>query len=196
MTTDSGIIRRSLSEPSAFAEVFERHATAIARFAAQRVGTDAGQDVVSETFLIAFRRRGSFDHSWESAKPWLFGIATRVIHRMRGQDAKQWRAIAAAASVAIEHGDDLHERAEAHADADAALRPLAARIAALPTRDRDVLLLYAWGDMTYEQIAIALSVPVGTVRSRLNRVRRRLRADGVEQGREGEQHGRPVEQGA
>ena len=53
---------------------------------------------------------------------------------------------------------------------------LAPRIAALAARDRDTLLLYAWGDLTYEQVADAQGIPVGTVRSRLNRVRRKLSA--------------------
>lgn len=197
MTTDSSIIRRSLSDPPAFAELFERHATAIGRFAAQRVGSDGGQDVLSETFLIAFRKRARFDHSWESARPWLYGIATRVIRRMAARDAHQWRAIAASAAVAESGGHDGSARADERLDATAATRALAHRIAALPAGDRDVLLLHAWGDLTYEQIGVALNIPVGTVRSRLNRVRRRLSVPDLATtlGEEGN-HGRTVEQGA
>jgi len=204
------IIRRSLEEPSAFAELFERHSAAIGRFSAQRVGSEAAQDVLSETFLIAFRKRASFDAAWDSARPWLMGIATRVIHRQRGQEAKQWRAIAASAATTREHGPDEMARTDERMDAGAAVQRMAARIAALPARDRETLLMYAWGDLTYEQIAVALGVPVGTVRSRLNRVRRRL---GIEPaagappgasvvgapagtGREEESNGRAVEQGA
>jgi len=69
---------------------------------------------------------------------------------------------------------DAHAGAESRLDADAAIRSLAPHIAALPKRDRDTLLLYAFEDLTYEQISVALDVPVGTVRSRLNRVRRKL----------------------
>lgn len=214
MTTDSTIIRRSLQEPSAFAELFERHSAAIGRFAAQRVGAQAAGDVLSETFLIAFRKRGSFDAAWDSALPWLFGIATRVIHRQRGQEARQWRAIAASATVAEPHtggvAGSATERVEERADAEAAVRGLAARIERLPARDRETLLLHAWGDLTYEQIAVALQVPVGTVRSRLNRVRRKLAGAGPDRGgtaatgretgrgagREEESNGRAVEQGA
>ena len=59
----------------------------------------------------------------------------------------------------------------------AQLRPvLVAALLALPDRDRDVLLLIAWEDLTYDEIAVALSIPIGTVRSRLDRVRRKLRA--------------------
>lgn len=197
MTTDSSIIRRSLSDPPAFAELFERHASAIGRFAAQRVGSDGGQDVLSETFLIAFRKRDRFDHAWESARPWLFGIATRVIRRMTARDARQWRAIAASAAVAEAGHADGASRSDDRIDAGSTMRGLADRIAALPSGDRDVLLLHAWGDLTYEQIGVALGIPVGTVRSRLNRVRRRLRVPELTTtlGEEGN-HGRAVEQGA
>ncbi len=196
MSTDSTIIRRSLGEPSAFAELFERHSAAVGRFAARRVGPEAAGDVLSETFLIAFRKRSSFDAAWDSAKPWLLGIATRVIHRQRGQEARQWRAIAASVAVAEPHSGGGMDRADERADAEAAVRGLTARIAALPARDRETLLLYAWGELTYEQIAAALGVPVGTVRSRLNRVRRRLAGPPVGQEREEESNGRAVEQSA
>lgn len=61
MSTDADIIRRSVDEPKAFAELFDLHARAVAAFATRRVGTDAAQDVVSETMLVAFRRRADFD---------------------------------------------------------------------------------------------------------------------------------------
>lgn len=178
MSTDSEIIRRSLEAPSAFAELFERHARVIGAFAARRVGADAAEDVLSETMLVAFRRRRDFDHEWPSAKPWLFGIASRVIKKHRGEEARQWRSFAASARRGEHAHDGAMDAAGERADASAALRVLAPRIAALATRDRDTLLLYAWGDLTYEEVAAALGVPVGTVRSRLNRVRRKLAPPG------------------
>ncbi|MGC5169676.1 RNA polymerase sigma factor [Micromonospora sp. DT81.3] len=174
MSADSEIIRRSIDVPSAFAELFERHAKVIGAFAARRVGSDAAQDILSETFLVAFRRRRDFDPSWDSAKPWLLGIATRLIGKHRGKEAAQWRAFEASAGGAETWSDGAIDALVKRTDAAAALRALAPRIAALTARDRDTLLLYAWGDLTYEQIAVAQGIPVGTVRSRLNRVRRKL----------------------
>lgn len=190
------IIRRSLEEPSAFAELFERHAGPIGRFAAQRVGAESAKDVLSETFLIAFRKRATFDTAWDSAAPWLFGIASRVIHKQRTREARHWRSVVASATVAESHAPSGAERADERADAVAGVQALSARLAALPARDRETLLLYAWGDLTYEQIAVALDVPVGTVRSRLNRVRKRLGAPERQTTREEESNGRTVEQGA
>jgi RNA polymerase sigma-70 factor (ECF subfamily) len=65
--------------------------------------------------------------------------------------------------------------AEERADAAAASAEVARVLAQLSARDRDALLLFAWADMSYSDIASALGIPVGTVRSRLNRARRQFR---------------------
>ena len=178
VSTDSEIIRRSLDHPAAFAELFERHARVVGAFAARRVGSHAAEDVLSETMLVAFRRRRDFDASWESAKPWLLGIASRIAKKHHAQEAAQWRSFEASVGRGEHVSDGELGRADARTDAAAAVRALAPRIAALSARDRDTLLLYAWGDLTYEEVAVALGVPVGTVRSRLNRVRRKLAPPG------------------
>lgn len=177
MSTDSEIIERSIEEPEAFSGIFERHVRPVGGYIRRRIGADAVDDALSETFLVAFRRRGSFDLGVGSALPWLLGIATRIVKRHRADEARQWRSFEAA-SGAASVVDGGHDAAADRLDADAALRTLAPRIAALSAKDRDTLLLYAWGDLTYEQIALALGVPVGTVRSRLNRVRRKLAPPG------------------
>jgi len=178
VSTDSDIIRRSADDPAAFAELFERHARVIGGFAARRVGVDAAEDVLSETMLIAFRRRRDFDTTWDSARPWLLGIASHVIKKHRAAEARQWRSFEASAARGEHAGDGAIDAAAERADASAAVRALAPRIAALAARDRDTLLLYAWADLTYDEIAVALGVPIGTVRSRLNRVRRKLAPPG------------------
>ena len=177
MNTDRDIMLRSREEPQAFAEIFERHARVVGAFIARRLGNDAAQDVLSEAFLVAFRRRASFNVEYESARPWLFGIAVRLIAQHRRVEATQWQAIAAAESTRAPNADDDVLRSERRMDAETQARGLAPRIAALSDDDRDTLLLYAWGDLTYEQVADALEVPVGTVRSRLKRVRRTLREE-------------------
>lgn len=177
MSTDSDIFRRSERTPQAFAEVFDRHAASVESFLRRRLGADAAQDALSETFLIAFRKRDSFDRTWESARPWLLGIAARVAARHRATEARHWRAVVAAAGGdrSTEGGID---EAAVRMDAAAAIKALAPRIAALSVKDRETLLLLAWGGLTHEEIAQALGVPVGTVWSRLNRVRRKLAPPG------------------
>jgi RNA polymerase sigma-70 factor (ECF subfamily) len=170
VTSDSEIVRRSWEHPAAFADVYDRHARAVYRYAARRAGTDAADDIMAETFLVAFERRKRFDETYDSALPWLLGIATILIRKHRGAEARFLRAIAASArpeAVTDDHDDRL--------DASLTVRAMTGAISRLPARDRDALLLYAWGDLDYEAVALALNIPVGTVRSRLNRARRVLR---------------------
>lgn len=174
MSTDSEIIRRSLQQPAAFAELFDRHARAVNAFATYRVGRHAAEDVLSETFLVAFRRRVDFDTDAESAAPWLLGIASRLIRRHRAVEAKQWRSFAASISQVERSSHGGVDDAMVRVDAEREVAALKARIAALAPKDRETLLLYAWEGLSYEEVAVALGVPVGTVRSRLSRVRRRL----------------------
>ncbi|MBO9625566.1 MAG: sigma-70 family RNA polymerase sigma factor [Microbacterium sp.] len=174
MSTDSEIIQRSLTQPAAFAELFDRHARAVNAFATYRVGRHAAEDVLSETFLVAFRRRADFDLAAESASPWLLGIASRLIRRHRAVEAKHWRSFVASAPGADHSSLGGLDEAMSRVDAEREVATLKGRIAALAPKDRETLLLYAWQGLSYEEIAAALGVPVGTVRSRLNRVRRRL----------------------
>lgn len=174
MSTDSEIITRSLTQPEAFADVFDRHARAVNAFAAYRVGRSVAEDVLSETFLVAFRRRADFDRDAESALPWLIGIASRLIRRYRAVEARHWLSFMASTTREDHTSLGGLEEAMSRVDAEREVAALKSRIAALAPRDRETLLLYAWQGMSYEEISDALGIPVGTVRSRLNRVRKRL----------------------
>ncbi|KJQ54896.1 ECF RNA polymerase sigma factor SigE [Microbacterium sp. SA39] len=143
-------------------------------FASYRVGRHTAEDVLSETFLVAFRRRADYDVGVESAVPWLLGIASRLIRRHRAVEAKHWRSFAAAVTGEEHSSEGGVDDAMIRLDAEREVQGLRARIAALAPKDRETLLLYAWQGLTYEEVAAALGVPVGTVRSRLNRVRKRL----------------------
>ena len=91
---DAAIIRVSLQRSDQFAELFRRHAPAVRRYATRRIGPDAAEDIVAETFLTAFRRRDSYDLSHPDARPWLFGIATRLIGRHRRSEVRLYQALA------------------------------------------------------------------------------------------------------
>ena len=173
VTTDSEIIRRSEGDPARFGELFDRHARAIHRYAASRTNREVADDLVAETFLVAFERRDRFDHAWSDAAPWLLGIATNLIRKHRSAEAKTFRAMERMADPSA--GESAAADAATHAEASIAVRRLASAIRSMSDADRDTLLLFAWADLSYEEIANAMDVPVGTVRSRLNRVRRILR---------------------
>jgi RNA polymerase sigma factor (sigma-70 family) len=172
--TDAAMIRQSRCEPEAFAVLYDRHAAALHRYVARRLGDALADDVVAECFLAAFGRRDRYDLSRADARPWLYGIAARVIGKHRRTEVRQLRALArtGADPVAEDHAD----RVDSRVTAAAAQRQLAAALARLPVGDRDVLLLIAWADLSYAEVAEALAIPVGTVRSRLSRARKRTRA--------------------
>ncbi len=178
MTSDSAILRDSLTDPGRFAVLYDRHARHLYRFLAARLGPSAAEDVLSETYLVAFERRASFDLDVEDSRPWLFGIATRLVRKHRRLEARHLGADA----LPEDTGLDPTPVADAQLDAIREVQGLRSRLRALHARDRDVLLLYAWADLDYAQIAAALQIPVGTVRSRLNRARRLLRATPVDGG--------------
>jgi RNA polymerase sigma-70 factor (ECF subfamily) len=171
---DADLIRESLVRPEAFAALYDRHAAALHRFAARRLGRQAADDIVADTFLTAFRLRERYQLDRPDARPWLYGIAVRLIGRRRRAEARMWRAVARSTPAA--RADHDLDRSDDRLAARAVQGPLASAVAGLSSRDRDVLLLVAWAEFSYDEVAAALEIPVGTVRSRLNRARRQLRA--------------------
>lgn len=170
--SDGAAIAASIAAPAEFAQVFHRHYDLVHGYIRKRVGESLADDLASQTFLIAFDRRDRYDATRANARPWLLGIATNLIHGKRRQERRQLRAYGRA-------GADLDvnplEGIEARADAER-LRPrLAAVLASLPGDEVDPLLLLAWAELSYEEIAEALDLPIGTVKSRLSRARRRVR---------------------
>jgi RNA polymerase sigma factor (sigma-70 family) len=168
---DGEILARSITDRAAFAELYDRYERVVYRYAARRLGVSQADDITSETFMVAFARRADF--SGEDARPWLLGIATTLMHQFARREAKAWRGMLASDLARIDV--DQFEASDARLDAMAVARRVGRALARLPAGDRDVLLLHTFGDLSYEGIGQALSIPVGTVRSRLNRARRRLR---------------------
>jgi RNA polymerase sigma factor (sigma-70 family) len=170
---DSVLVQASQTDPQRFAELYDRHAPDIHRYVARRLGDSAADDVVAETFLVAFRRRDRFDPSRGAARPWLYGIASNLIAGHRRSEVMQYRVLAKTAVDPVV--ESHHHRAEERVAAAAVTRQLGAALARLAKRDRDVLLLVAWESLTYDEVAQALGIPIGTVRSRLNRARKKVR---------------------
>lgn len=172
-SSDAVAIVRSRRDPAAFAEIFHRHFAAIHGYAARRLGVDAADDIAAETFLAAFRKRGRFDPERGTVRPWLYGIATRLIGLHRRAESRRYRALARTPG---EHIEDGHEDAiAARVTAGGVGADLGDALARLPRGDRDVLLLIALADLSYEEVGQALGLKTGTVASRLHRARRRLR---------------------
>lgn len=171
---DAALIEQSLREPEAFAGLYDRHASSLYRYVARRLGDEVAEDVVAEAFLDAFRHRHRYDTSRGDARPWLYGIAANLIGKHRRTELRLWRALARTGVDPV--AESMDERIDDRLSASAVRQQLAAALAGLADRDREVLLLIAWADLTYEQVADALDIPVGTVRSRLSRARRKVSA--------------------
>ncbi|WP_459804790.1 RNA polymerase sigma factor [Herbidospora sp. RD11066] len=167
---DNDLVRLSLTDPECFAVLFDRHAPHLHAYVARRLGPDVADDVVSDTFLDAFRRRHAYDPHRADARPWLYGIASNLIGKHRRRETARYRAYTRSGP-----DETVAALVEEGVTTLAVNRPLLRALAALKPRDRDVLLLVAWAQFTYDEVAAALSIPAGTVRSRLNRARTKVR---------------------
>lgn len=149
-----------------------RHSPRLHAYLKRRLGPPLADDLVSEAFAIAFRRRDTFDGRSEFGA-WLWGIASNLIARHHRQESRMYRAFARTGVDPAEDGlaDAASERASA-----AALGPaLAKALAGLSAKDRNALLLFAWGEFSYAEIATALNLPLGTVKAKIHRTRAKLR---------------------
>jgi RNA polymerase sigma-70 factor (ECF subfamily) len=169
---DGAVIAESLAMPAAFGAIFDRHFDVIHGYLQRQVGPDRADDLASQTFLVAFDKRAKFDVSRSLARPWLFGIATNLLRR-HYRDVK--RQLHAYAKSGVDPILDAFEGAEERLDAQSMRPRLAGVLGDLPREEMETLLLYAWGELTYIEVAETLEIPVGTVRSRLNRARGRVR---------------------
>jgi RNA polymerase sigma factor (sigma-70 family) len=170
---DAAIIELSRREPEQFAVLFDKHAPYIHRYLARRAGRQVADDLVAETFLAAFAKRDRYDLGYADARPWLYGIATNLVSQHRRDEARQYRI--RQATLAEPDIPGHADRVAADVTAQAMRTLLNAALAVLPAGDRDVLLLIAWEQLTYQEVSRALAIPVGTVRSRLNRARTKTR---------------------
>ncbi len=166
---DSDVLATSVEDVDAFLLILDRHFDAIAAYVGRRVGSAHSEDLVSEVFVRAFGHRRRYDPNKADVLAWLFGIATNVL---REHFRKSRKEVALANRMQLEAGVAV----AASADDDSPRVPLIIEaVLGLSAKDREPLLLYALGDLENQQIANALDIPIGTVRSRINRARGRLR---------------------
>ncbi|WP_223244303.1 RNA polymerase sigma factor [Streptomyces sp. CBMA156] len=158
----------------ALGELYDEHAQVLYRYALRVTGDWAeAEDVVSTTFLEAWRGREKLHPDGDGLRPWLLGIATNVMRR--NARARRRRDVALARIPERGSVPDFADDLVAHlADVDE-LRAAHRALARLRRRDREVFTLVVWAGLDYASAAEALGAPVGTVRSRLSRARARLR---------------------
>lgn len=170
--TDSELILRSIQDPRLFEVIFDRHYVRVYRYIRRRLGDELAEEVAAEAFARAFRSRQRFDQREPSALPWLYGITANLIRMNRRSEERRLRAYARAAEQEAEPFpvDELASRVDARAIAPV----LAESLAGLGSMEREVLLLSAWAELSHEEIARALGLSPGNVRTRLHRARVRM----------------------
>ncbi|MGI5380679.1 RNA polymerase sigma factor [Streptomyces sp. CA-251387] len=161
-------------DPAAFGQIFDEHARAVYRHAVRWTGDwAAAEDVVSLTFLEAWRLRRKLLPDGESLQPWLLGIATNVLRNTARAARRHQKAL-----TQLPPRENVPDFAEELVGRLADTEQLAAAKAALERlrpAEREVFALCVWSGLEHAAVAEALGVPVGTVRSRLSRARNRLR---------------------
>jgi len=174
--TDADLwMRARAGDAAAFGELYQRHARSVQSYCLWRTaGLQLAEDVTATTFLEAWRRRRRLELTTESAAPLLLGVATNVLrNHWRGQ-RRHARAVARIAAADSHLLPSHEDEVAARLDAILRVREAGDAIRSLPLREREVLGLLAWGELSYGETAAALGIPVGTVRSRVARARSRL----------------------
>jgi RNA polymerase sigma-70 factor, ECF subfamily len=162
-----------IADPAGFEAAFREHFAPVYRFICRRVGAALAEDLAAEVFATAYRRRASFQPGRGSLRSWLYGIAVNVVRNHWRAEQHLLAVDAQLLPVAdlADGADEIDRRLVA-----ASLAPrLAAALQMLTRGQREVLLLYAWAELSHEEIAAALEIAPGTARSRLSRARALLR---------------------
>jgi len=175
MELDDSVLwaRSREGDADAFALLFERHAKAIYNYCFRRIADwGAAEDLLSVVFLEAWRRRRK-QLPPDKVLPWLYGIATNVVRNRRRAERRYRAALARVPAPRFE--PDFGDELDARLDDERLIGRALELLAELPAGQQDVLVLCEWSELSYEDTALALGVPVGTVRSRLSRARSALR---------------------
>lgn len=163
--------RAAAGDADAFGLVFERHGPRIHGFALRRTGDPTtADDVTAVVFLEAWRRRAEVDLERPTLLPWLYGVATNVVRQWRRTQRRHHQALARLAQLPPP-STVLVERQVAAAEEAAAV---VEALRGLPRHERVVLELSVAEGLSHAEVAEALGISVGTVKSRLSRARARL----------------------
>lgn len=158
----------------AFGELFARHGRAIYNYCFRRTADwSAAEDLTSVVFLETWRRRRHVRMEEGSLLPWLYGVATNVLRNHQRSLRRHSAALARLPEPVPQAEDD--DLVAARLDDQRRMREVLEEIGHLPERDQELLALCVWEELTYAEAALALGIPVGTVRSRLSRIRARLK---------------------
>jgi len=156
--TDAEVIDASVGDPQRFATIFDGHVTSIHRFLERRCGADGADSRTGECFRIAFERRAAYRLDRPDALPWLYGIADNVLRQRRRTER---RRVTAGLRIEASGRPDAppHEALADRLNAEAAWPAVQTALSTMRPEERDVVLLVAWEDLTYGDVADVLAIP-------------------------------------
>lgn len=174
MEPDAEIVRRSIEEPDHFELIFDRYHSTMWTYLARNAGRGRADELAADVFVAAFSSRSSYDETKGPVRAWLYGIAANVLRTHLRSDARMRRAFGRAVRGVVASHRPIDAVDQSIVDRQL-LERVAKGLRELSANEREVILLFAWEELSYDDIALALDIEVGTVRSRLSRARQRLR---------------------
>lgn len=160
----------------AFSVFFRRHVDAVTRYAVRRCnGPDDVADLVGECFLIALQAAGRYRPETDTALPWLFGIARRLVAKQRRRLASRRRLLAKASNVFPRFSESEADSVAAAIDAARQAPALEHALQLLSSSEREVLQLVAYDGLTPTEAAITLGITANAARLRLSRARKTVK---------------------
>jgi len=172
--TDADVVRASVAQPELFETIFNRHHRRIWAYLARNGGRERADELAGDVFVAAFSYRDRYDAGRGSVVAWLYGIAANLNRTRFRRQARAARALVRVAAQGVPATSEIDDTLAA-LDGGSELARVRSAMAALPERDRELIVLVAWERLSYAEIADVLGLELGTVRSRLSRARRRLR---------------------
>jgi RNA polymerase sigma factor (sigma-70 family) len=165
--TDDELLAAARRTPAAFGAIFDRYYVPIHRYAAHRLDRASADDIAAETFIRALRALDRARTTDGALRAWLYSIAGNLV---RDEHRRRSRARNADARLRSTADHSTHDPEDQAPDPE-----LLRAVRSLREEEQEVLVLFAWGDLSYDEIAASTGVAVGTVRSRLHRARTQLR---------------------
>jgi len=163
-------------DANGFAIFFRRHVGPVTLYAVRRCNDPEDvADLVADTFLIALQAAGRYIPETDTALPWLFGIARRVLARQRRRYAGAIRLMVKASNTQVLFTSSEDDAVASAIDASRQAPALEAALACLSSGEREVLELVAYDGLSPSEAAMVLNLSPNAARLRLSRARRHLR---------------------
>lgn len=163
-------------DAQSYALFFRRHVDSVTRYAMRRCnGPEDVADLVGECFLVALQAASRYRPETDTALPWLFGIARRLVARQRRRTASRRRLLAKTSNVFPRFSESEADAVARAIDASRQAPALERALARLSSSEREVLLLVAFDGVSPSEAAIALGITPNAARLRLSRARKTVK---------------------